>query len=68
MSAPVESPCNDVCRIDAASGWCLGCARTIEEIAAWGAASDDQRRAVLARLPERRAHLRRSAAGAKEAR
>jgi len=50
---PVESPCNDICRVDEASGLCLGCARTIDEIAAWGAATDVERRAILALLPER---------------
>jgi predicted Fe-S protein YdhL (DUF1289 family) len=40
--------------MDAASGWCEGCLRTIDEIAAWGGLDDDARRAVLARLPTRR--------------
>lgn len=53
----VASPCSNVCRMDAASGWCEGCARTIEEIAAWGGASDAERRAILARLPQRRVQL-----------
>ncbi len=35
-SDPVPSPCVDVCRIDAATGLCVGCARTLDEIAAWG--------------------------------
>lgn len=52
--APVASPCNNVCRIDEATGWCLGCWRTIGEIAAWAASTDDQRRAILAALPARR--------------
>ena len=50
----VPSPCIDVCRIDAASGWCEGCLRTIDEIAAWSALDDDAKRAVLAALPPRR--------------
>ncbi|MGA1318970.1 MAG: DUF1289 domain-containing protein, partial [Rubrivivax sp.] len=29
----VPSPCINVCRIEPASGWCEGCARTLEEIA-----------------------------------
>lgn len=57
-ATPVASPCNNVCRIDEASGWCLGCQRTLGEIAAWGASSDDERRAVLAELPARRALMR----------
>ena len=51
----VPSPCIDVCRMDAASGWCEGCLRTIDEIAAWGALADADKRAVLRLLPLRRA-------------
>ena len=54
MSGTVESPCSDVCRMDPASGWCEGCLRTIDEITAWSRLSDDGKRAVLAKLPERR--------------
>lgn len=51
----VASPCTGVCRLDARSGWCVGCGRSLDEIAAWGAASDDEKRRVLARLSARRA-------------
>lgn len=54
----VPSPCISVCRMDGATGWCLGCARTIDEIAAWGRLDDDGKRVVWARLPARRAELR----------
>lgn len=50
----LESPCNDVCRIDERSGLCLGCCRTLDEIARWSAMSDSHRRAVLDALPQRR--------------
>jgi len=40
--------------MDAASGWCEGCLRTLDEIAAWSTMADDERRAVLERLAERR--------------
>lgn len=53
--APARSPCINVCRMDAATGWCEGCLRTLEEIAAWGGQGDAERCAVLARLPARRA-------------
>ncbi len=53
----VVSPCISVCRIDAATGWCEGCQRTIEEIAAWGSMGDDRRADVWAALPARRAAL-----------
>ncbi len=35
--------------------YCLGCMRTIEEIIAWSKADDDYKRAVWAKLPDRRA-------------
>ena len=50
----VGSPCINVCRIDPRSGWCEGCWRTIDEIAAWGGLADEGRRSVLERLDERR--------------
>jgi predicted Fe-S protein YdhL (DUF1289 family) len=45
-SAPVPSPCISVCRMDAASGLCEGCFRTLEEITEWGTASEQERRAL----------------------
>jgi len=52
-AARVPSPCISVCRMDAATGLCEGCFRTLEEIAAWGMASEDERRAVWNELIER---------------
>lgn len=54
---PAASPCINVCRMDARSGLCLGCARTLDEIAGWSQASEAQRQAVLAQLPARRVRL-----------
>ena len=53
--AAVPSPCVNVCRMNAASGLCEGCARTIDEIATWAVMSDDDKRAVWHALRERRA-------------
>ena len=53
-NGPVESPCISVCRMDAASGYCEGCWRTLDEIARWGGASDAERLEILDRLRERR--------------
>jgi predicted Fe-S protein YdhL (DUF1289 family) len=48
------SPCNQICRIDPKTGWCAGCARSIEEIAAWPALSAPAKQALLDRLAARR--------------
>lgn len=41
--------------MDKASGLCQGCLRTLDEIAAWGRASDPQRLAILDAVAARRA-------------
>jgi uncharacterized protein len=50
----VPSPCIDVCRMSAQTGWCEGCARTLDEIGAWAAMTDVQKMAVWHVLPARR--------------
>jgi len=55
--ARADSPCVDICQIDAATGYCIGCARTGEEIGAWSGMSAVERKAVLDALPERLATL-----------
>ena len=52
--ADVRSPCISVCRMHAASGWCVGCLRSLDEIAAWGSMPDAERRVVLEHLAQRR--------------
>lgn len=54
----IPSPCVNVCKMDAASGWCEGCLRTLDEIAGWSALDAAARRAVWAQLPLRRARLK----------
>jgi len=50
----VPSPCINVCRINGLTGWCEGCLRTLDEIAARSQLTDADKRAVLASLPSRR--------------
>ena len=49
----IESPCIKVCVVDPASGFCIGCGRTREEIARWIDISVRERRRVMRALPER---------------
>jgi predicted Fe-S protein YdhL (DUF1289 family) len=52
----VPSPCISVCRIDDATGLCIGCARTLDEIARWSKLDDAARRDVWAAIAVRRAN------------
>ena len=51
--AAIETPCTKVCVIHPARGLCLGCGRSLSEIAAWSGLSRDDRRRVMAELPGR---------------
>ena len=51
MATP--TPCTKVCVIDAASGLCRGCGRTIDEIAQWAGLSDETRRTIMSGLSAR---------------
>ncbi len=53
-ATPVASPCNNVCKMDARSGWCLGCYRTLDEIASWSSLEEWRKRAVVEALAPRR--------------
>ena len=48
------SPCISVCQMDAATGYCIGCTRTIDEIRDWIISTPDERHRILARIAERR--------------
>lgn len=48
-----STPCVTICRIDPASGLCIGCGRSTGEIGAWVEMSEEARLALMARLPER---------------
>ena len=54
MTPPVPSPCINVCRMHEASGLCVGCLRTLDEIALWSVLDDAGKREVRAALDRRR--------------
>lgn len=49
----VPSPCVSVCRMDARSGLCVGCCRTLDEIAGWTRMDDAAKREVWQRIVQR---------------
>jgi predicted Fe-S protein YdhL (DUF1289 family) len=48
------SPCINVCVMNNASGLCQGCWRTLDEIAAWAGAGDEQKRSIWQQILQRR--------------
>jgi predicted Fe-S protein YdhL (DUF1289 family) len=51
--AEIESPCVKLCVVDPKTRLCLGCHRTIDEIATWSSMSPEARRAIMEALPAR---------------
>ena len=54
MTREIPSPCENVCQMNPQTGYCIGCLRTLDEIADWLEMTDAQKIEVLARLDERR--------------
>jgi predicted Fe-S protein YdhL (DUF1289 family) len=48
--AQVPSPCVGICRLDAAGATCVGCGRTLAEVAGWSTATEAFKRAVWQRI------------------
>jgi len=49
----VPSPCQSVCIMHPTTGWCEGCMRTLDEIAAWSRMDNPEKLAVWSQLPQR---------------
>jgi predicted Fe-S protein YdhL (DUF1289 family) len=56
LPTPVPSPCINVCEMGP-DGLCRGCLRTIDEIVAWGGATEAYKRAVWTEIRRREQHL-----------
>lgn len=54
----IATPCVKVCVVDGESGLCLGCQRTLKEVASWTRLTDVERAAIMAALPSRRSRIR----------
>jgi predicted Fe-S protein YdhL (DUF1289 family) len=60
--AEIASPCNKVCVVDPHAALCIGCGRSLAEIASWIGFDADERRRIMAELPRRLAALDRGRA------
>ena len=52
---PITTPCIKVCAVSGLTGLCVGCGRTLGEIASWGGISEEERQRIMAELPARMA-------------
>jgi len=50
----VQSPCVEICQLDPVSGMCLGCFRTMDEIATWIELTDIEKQGVLLNAQKRK--------------
>ncbi len=55
---PASSPCVKLCLMDASSGLCEGCGRSLAEIGNWSRMSEAERLLVMRQLPARLHALR----------
>jgi predicted Fe-S protein YdhL (DUF1289 family) len=55
---PITTPCVKICLIDGESGLCMGCQRTLPEVASWSRLTDAERAEIMGALPARRSRIR----------
>ena len=53
----MSSPCIKVCQMDPVRGVCIGCCRTLDEIARWSGMNEGERTAIVGQLAPRRKAL-----------
>lgn len=61
LKAERHSPCMGLCKLDDETGYCIGCFRTIDEIARWSSLDPSARFEIWEQLPERRPHEAKTA-------
>ncbi len=59
----IESPCVRICVVHPEARICTGCYRTIDEIGRWSKMTPEERREVMADLPDRAATLTKRRGG-----
>lgn len=63
LMTDIETPCNKVCVLDPVSALCIGCGRSLAEIAGWIGFGAGERARIMAELPGRLATLGRADPG-----
>jgi predicted Fe-S protein YdhL (DUF1289 family) len=61
--AEIDSPCIKICVIHPEERLCVGCYRSIEEIATWSRLAPEARRTIMADLPARAPKLAKRRGG-----
>ena len=61
--AEIESPCVKICVVHPEARLCTGCPRSIDEISRWSRMSAEERREIMAELPDRAGQLKRRRGG-----
>lgn len=59
----IESPCIKVCVVHPEARICTGCLRSIDEITRWSKMSSEERREIIAALPDRAGLLKKRRGG-----
>ena len=57
MTEAPPSPCTGICTVDNTRALCIGCGRSLDEIARWAAAGVAEQQAITARAQARKATL-----------
>lgn len=50
----IKSPCISICKIDPKTDLCLGCSRTLQEIANWAHLNDEGKKNVIKEANKRK--------------
>jgi predicted Fe-S protein YdhL (DUF1289 family) len=58
---PMTSPCSQICVVHPGSRLCIGCGRSLDEIARWIELGHAERSRIMAQLPARLAALNANA-------
>lgn len=59
----IASPCVKICVVHPEARLCVGCLRTLDEIAAWSRMSAETRARIMSELPDRKPLLKQRRGG-----